>query len=297
MAAPAIERARAALLAARSQRVPPGTDDKVLTAWNGMAVRALAHGFRVFGDERYRAAAIKAGDFLRREMIAGERVLRAWHGGRARHHGCLEDYAALADGLLCVFEIDGDARWLASARDVLRQLVRRFGAEDGGFWFTADDHEALVARTKVAYEGSTPSGTALAVHALLRGGLLLGDEALYARGVAALRANHALLSGQPAAAPALVQALQFHLADPREVVVAGEPGDERTQALLRAAWRAWPSAQVVALVHAGNREALAALSPVFAGKQPQAGVPAAYVCRRGVCAAPVTDAARLEVRR
>jgi uncharacterized protein YyaL (SSP411 family) len=285
--------ARARLFAARAKRVHPGTDDKVLAAWNGMALRALAAGFRVLGDERYRAAARKAADFLVRELVRDGAVQRAWHGGNARHAGCLEDYAALADGLECVFEIDGDPRWLATVRTLLAALRDRFGADDGGFWFTAAGEQELVARTKVAYEGSTPSGMALAVSALLRGGLLLGDEALYARGVAALRANHALLAANPAGASALVLALQFHLADPREVVVAGEPDDPRTQALLRAAWRAFPGAQVVANVHAKNRDALAVLSPLFADKQPLAGVPAAYVCRRGVCKLPVTDAKSL----
>ncbi|MGC3970439.1 MAG: thioredoxin domain-containing protein [Pirellulales bacterium] len=291
-AAAAFASARARLFAARARRVPPATDDKVLAAWNGMALRALAAGYRGLADERYRAAARQTAAFVVRELVRDGRVARAWHGGTARHAGCLEDYGALADGLLAVFEIDGDARWLAAARGLLAAIVARFGAPDGGFWFTADDHESLVARTKVAYEGSTPSGTALAVQALLRGGLLLGDEALYARGVAALRANHALLATQPAAAPALVAALQFHLGDPREVVIAGEPDDPRTQALLRAAWRSL-AAQVVACVHDGNREALGKASPVFAGKVPVAGAPAAYVCRRGVCLAPITDPRQL----
>jgi uncharacterized protein len=97
----------------------------------------------------------------------------------------------------------------------------------------------------------------------------------------------------PLACPSLVLALQFHLADPREVVIAGEPGDPRTQALLAAVWRQFPPHRVVALVHDGNRKALAALSPVFRDKEPVRSVPAAYVCRRGVCEAPVTDAAKL----
>jgi uncharacterized protein YyaL (SSP411 family) len=94
-----------------------------------------------------------------------------------------------------------------------------------------------------------------------------------------------------------VVAVQFHLADPREIVIAGEPGDARTQALLAAAWRAFPDHHVTALVHEGNRKALKALSKVFDGKEPVNGAPAAYVCRRGVCDAPVTDPAKLLVRK
>ena len=287
-----MQRATDVLFAAREKRVRPGTDDKVLAAWNGMTLRALATGYRVLGDERYRAAARRAADFLLREMVVDGRVRRAWHGGVARHQGCLDDHAALADGLLALFEVDSEARWLAAAKTLLQAIDKHFGAADGGFWFTAADHEALVARTKVAYDGSTPSGTALAVQALLAGGLLLGDEALYGRGLLALRANHRLLAESPAAAPALVRSLQFHLASPREIVVVGAPDDARTGPLLRAAARAG-AAQVVALLHDGNRAELTALSPVFAGKELVGGAPAAYVCRRGVCLAPVTDPERL----
>jgi uncharacterized protein len=291
-----IDAAVGKLLAVRGRRVRPATDDKVLAAWNGMALRAFAHGYRQLGDERYRQAAVEAAGFLLDAMVKDGRLARAWLGGTAQHQGCIEDYGALADGLLAVFEIDPDPRWLAGARTLLQAAVRFFGADDGGFWFTASDHETLVARTKSAVCGATASGTALITLALLRGGLLLGDEALYERGVAALRANHGLLAAAPAAAPGLVAALQFHLAEPREIVIAGAPGDPRTQALLRAAWT-MPGAAVMGCVHDGNRTALEALSPVFVDKRPVDGAPAAYVCRRGACEAPITDPARLEAGR
>ena len=108
-----------------------------------------------------------------------------------------------------------------------------------------------------------------------------------------LRANHSALEKAPTAVPSLMLALQFHLGDPREVVIAGQPYDPRTKALLEAAWRAFPAPQVVALVHGGTREALERLSPIFADKTPIDGVPAAYVCRRGVCEKPITDPAAL----
>ena len=288
-----IQRVRAQLRTARQQRIAPSTDDKVLVAWNGMMLRALATGFRTLGDERYRAAARRCADFLLRELVVDGRLRRAWHGGTARHTGCLEDHGAFADGLLALFEIDGDPRWLAAARDLLRTTVAHFGAADGGFHATADDAEALVARSTSATDGATASGTALVTGALLRVGLLLGDEPLYERGVAALRAQHELLAKSPAAVPALLAALQFHTAEPREIVVAGAANDPRTQALLRAAWRQFPAPRVVAWVHDGNRDALVALSPAFADKRPIDGVPAAYVCRRGVCELPIVDPARL----
>ena len=292
-----LQQARAALFAARSQRVKPGTDDKILCAWNGLAITAFAAGYRVLGEPHYLAAAQRAASFALQELVVDGRCRRSWHSGQAPQPGFLEDQAMLAGGLLGLFEVDADPRWLAAAQQLLQRTVQHFRAEDGGYYFTADDHEPLLARTRSAGESSTPSGTAAAADAFLRAGLLLGDQALYDRGVAVLRANHALLAQSPAAAPSLVLALQFHLADPQEIVVAGEPGDPRTVALLQAAWRRFPGQQVVALVHDGNRKELGTLSPVFEGKVPVAGVPAAYVCRRGVCAAPVTDPKLLELGR
>ncbi|HEU4420357.1 MAG TPA: thioredoxin domain-containing protein, partial [Planctomycetota bacterium] len=292
-----LQQARSRLMAAREKRVHPGVDDKILCAWNGLALTALASGYRHLGDARYLEAARALAGFLLDEMVKDGRCRRSWHGGTARHQGYLEDHAMLADGLVSLFEVDPDPRWLEQSRKLLQSVREHFRAEDGGFYSTADDHEQLLARSKSAVESSTPSGMAAIVRACLRAGLLLGDDQLYEMGVGGLRANHLLLLNSPAACPALVVALQFHLADPREIVVAGEPGDARTRALLEAAWRAFPDHHVIALVHDGNRKALAALSKVFDGKEPRDGVPAAYVCRRGVCDAPVTDPAKLLVRK
>jgi uncharacterized protein YyaL (SSP411 family) len=293
----ALQAARTTLLAARAQRVHPGTDDKILCAWNGLAIAAFATGYRELGDARYLQAAERAAGFVLQEMVSEGRCLRSWHSGKAQHQGYLEDHAMLADGLLSLFLVDGDPRWLQASQQLLERIARHFRAEDGGLWFTADDHEVLLARTKSVVESSIPSGAAIACRAFLRAGLLLGDEKVYELGLGVLRSNHALLAESPNAAPALVQALQFHLADPREIVIAGEPGDLRTKALLAAAWRAFPGEHVVVVVHAGNRDALTKLSPVFAGKEPIDGVPAAYVCRRGVCEKPITNPEQLGGRR
>ena len=296
-ASAALAAAHGKLLAARQQRVHPGTDDKVLAAWNGMVLRALANGYRVFGEVRYREAARGAADFLVRELIVGGRLRRTWHGGTARHAGTLEDYAALADGLLALFEVDADPRWLTVARSLLESMHAHFAAPDGGYWFTADDAETLVARSRTVWDGATPSGAGLAARAWLTLGALLGDRAAYERGLAVLRCSHGALAEAPSSASALVAALQFHIAEPRDVVIVGEPADERTKALLAAAWAAFADRGVVTLLHAGNRQALQRLSAGFEGKTQREGVPTAYVCRFGVCDAPITDPALLGGKR
>lgn len=288
-----LEAAMKKLFEVREQRIRPATDDKVLSCWNGYALNALAEGYRVLGDPRYLEAAQRCAAFFLDQMVDEGRVMRSWQGGKARFQGYLEDHAALAGGLLSVFEADGDVRWLAGARDILRKTEKHFGAKGGGFYFTSDDHEQLLTRTKRVTEGATPSGNALAAMAFLRGGLLLGDEHLYELGVAAMRASHQVLDESPAAAPSMMLAVQFHVAAPKEIVIAGEPDDPRTRQLLHAAWRRFPQPGVVALLHEGNREALTKMSSVYRGKEPVDGVPAAYVCERGTCQAPVTDAAEL----
>jgi len=281
--------ARAALLAERQRRVPPGTDDKVLVSWNGLAIEALCDGYRALGTQRYLEAAQRAGRFLLARCVQEGRVRRSWQGGAAPLPGYLEDHGALANAMLSLFECDADPSWLRAATDVLEVTRARFGAPDGSFFFTADDHEQLIARTKRATEGATPSGVATTTRAFLRLGLLLGDEARYEVALGALRANHGLLSTAAAAAPSLMAAAQVHLAEPREVVIAGPPEDPRTRALLAVAWRAAPRPGVVGLVHAGNRAALEELSSVFAGKLASGEAPQAYVCVRGRCEAPVSD--------
>ena len=207
--------------------------------------------------------------------------------------GYLEDYAFLADGLLTLFETSADPRWLLAGKQLLLATIEHFRDDDGSFFFTADDHEQLIARTKTVIESSTPSGMALTARALLRCGLLLADEELYETGLQTIRANHALLDKSPIACPSLVSALQFHLAEPREVVIVGAPDDPRTRALLQRLRALASPFYVSGLLHDGNRAVLEDLSPVFAGKVPVDGRPAAYVCRRGVCEAPVTDPEQL----
>ena len=283
----------AALLAVRGERVKPATDDKILVAWNGLAIEALCDGFRILGDGRYLRAAQRAAGFLCSRCVEGGRVRRGWQGGEPRLQGYLDDHAALANALLSLFECDGDPLWLERAAEVLAETTEHFAAEDGSFYYTADDHEQLLARTKSASEGAMPSGVAMAARALLRAGLLLGDSVKYERGVAVLRAHHVDLSARPTSVASLVCVAQLHLAEPREVVVVGPVGDPRTEALLRTARQQAVGRGVVAHLHDGNRAALVARSSVFEGKADAAAPPRAYVCRQGACEAPVYTASEL----
>ena len=293
----AFARVRARLLELRNQRVRPATDGKVLTAWNGLAIGALARAHQATGEARYLEAAQQAARFVLRELVVDGRCLRSWLDGRARHAGYLEDHAFLADGLISLFEGDFDPQWLVAASRLLEVVRERFvDPADGSFFATADDHEKVLVRMKSPAESSLPSAVGIAVRAHLRLGLLLGDEAVYGAGLRALQANRGWIERMPTSVPSLVQALSFHLSAPREVVVAGEPDDPVVQEMLAAVRREFPSPGVVVLVHEGNRAELERVLPLVRGKQTVAGRPAAYVCRRGACEAPVTSAGELRFR-
>jgi len=295
----ALARAKKKMLAARGKRVPPGTDDKVLAAWNGMAIGALAMGYKVLGDERYLGAAQRAAGFLLTDMTGENgRLYRTWRRqgdqGRAHLDAYLDDYAFCGDALVQLFECDFDPRWLEAAGKMVAVMAGHFlDKGDGNFFFTADDHEKLVARNKSALDGSTPSGTALAVLVFLRFGLLTGDTDIIEIAERSLRANHAYISRFGVGCPSLLIAADLLLSDPKEVVLVGEPDDPRIQGFLKKLRSTFPEHQVVALLHKGNRDRLLKLSKVFAGKEPVDGKAAAYVCTLGVCKAPVTDPEQL----
>ena len=161
---------RAALLEARAQRVRPGRDDKVLVSWNGLMIDALARAGAALDEPRYRTAAATAADFLL-EHLRDERgrLLHCWRAGQARHNAFLDDHASLCNALVTLYETQADPRWLDEARGLADAMLARFAdAEGGGFFYTASDHEPLVARKKDILDTPVPSSTGLAATALLR---------------------------------------------------------------------------------------------------------------------------------
>ncbi len=162
-AAAAIATIRTKLLAAREGRVKPARDDKILAAWNGMMIAAFAEGYRALGDPRYLAAAERAIEFVMTRLWDGRALKRSFKDGVARFNAYLEDYALMAGAMLDTYEASLDAKYLAMARRMGDTILEHFlDSEKGGFFFTSDDHEALITRSKAAFDGSTPSGNSAA---------------------------------------------------------------------------------------------------------------------------------------
>ncbi|MCC6784635.1 MAG: thioredoxin domain-containing protein [Planctomycetes bacterium] len=285
-----LERGRATLLAARRQRVAPATDDKVLTAWNGMAIAALATGHAVLGEERWLTAARRAADFVLGELRDERgRLRRSWRAGRASLPGYLEDHAFVAEALLRLFAADADPRWLLASKALIERIDAHFADEtSGSYFFVADDHETLLTRTQSVQESSTPSGIAMTVLAQLELALALGDDAPRRRALRTLRAHHGLLEEFPVGCASLALAADLALGDPREVVIVAGEDDAGAAALLAVARAAVPRHHLIVHVRPDNAVALAAATAIVAGKTSLQGKATAWVCRLGVCEAPIT---------
>ncbi len=280
------------LYAARAQRVAPGLDDKIITAWNGMLLASLAQAARALGRADYRAAAVRAGEFLLAALAAPDGGLyRTWKGGQARIPAYLEDYAAVVDALLELYQTTFEPRWFVEARRLADYALDHFAAPDGGFYDTADHHEALIVRPRNPQDNAAPSGGALLTRQLVRLAAYTGDARYATAARAALAGLTAALRQFPSAFTEWLNALDMFTAGLDEVAVVGDPADARTQALLDAAHGPYRPNVITALAPAaaGDTHPVALLH----GRAPQAGAPAAYVCRNFACQLPVTTPAAL----
>jgi uncharacterized protein YyaL (SSP411 family) len=282
-----LDAARAALLAARAERVPPGLDDKRLCSWNALAIAALAEAGAVLGRSDYLEAAEACAEFVVGTMRdADGRLLRTYKDGRAHLNAYLEDHAFMVEALLVLYEAGFDPRWFAAARELAETMIERFGDEGrGGFFSTSADHETLIARRKEVGDHPIPSGQSSAALGLLRLAALSGERAFadHALGVLALFGEIAVT--HPDSFAHLLRALDFHLSRTREVAQVG--GDHAgREGLVRSTFR--PNV-VVAGGPAGAVE-----PPLLDARTEIGGEPAAYVCEDFTCNLPVTDPAALE---
>jgi uncharacterized protein YyaL (SSP411 family) len=287
-----LKEARLKLFNIRARRVPPGLDDKVLTAWNGLMLAAFAEAGRVLDRPDYTATAVANAEFLYATMRRDDgRLLRSWQAaaGDARYNAYLEDYAFLADGLLALYETTFDPRWFAWARELADLMLAHFSDPAGGFFDTSDDHEALLHRPKDVQDNATPSGNGMAAHVLLRLGLFTGEGRYWDTAERMVAGLYEPMARYPGAFAHWLGAAAFILSQPLEVAVAGDPAAADTRALLDVAQRAYRPNLVIA---AGEGKAVEVV-PLLAGRERLDGRAAAYVCRRFVCRRPVAEPAAL----
>jgi uncharacterized protein YyaL (SSP411 family) len=279
---------RARLLEARSQRVWPGLDDKVLVSWNALMIEAFALAASVFDEERYRTAAEKAGRFLLDTLRDQRgRLLHSWRSGQARFNAYLDDYACLANAFVTLYETTFDERWIDEAVALADTIVAQFAdPQGGGFFYTAADHEKLIARHKDIQDSSVPSGNGMAATALVRLGKRCGRADYLEQAAATIQAFALLLQQHPTASGQMLIALDLHVGPTHELVLlTPTPGEQRalTSALAK---RFVPRKVLAARAAESSAHHSVQLADLFAGKDAIAGQPTLFVCQNFACQAP-----------
>ena len=279
---------RALLLAEREKRVHPGLDDKVLVAWNGLMIDALAQAAGVLEEPRYLETARRAAEFLLTDLRREDGgLLHTWRGGEARLDAYLDDYACLANALVSLYEATFDERFVSEAASLADALLERFvDPMRGGFYYTASDHEALITRQKDMQDNAVPSGNAMAALALVRLGKLTGKHAYLEAAEGTMRATAPLIEQAPRAASQMLLALDMVLGPTPEIVILGDPAEKDTAEVLRALANHYIADRVVACRSPGAGTG-GPLDPLFEGKALTGDPPAVFVCENFACQAPV----------
>ena len=279
--AEAVATARARLLEARQSRVRPGLDDKVVTSWNGLAIRALAEAGAILDDRRYLDLAEGTARFLlQNNRTASGRLLRSWGKGKPGRPGFSEDYATLAVGLFALYQATGNPVWYSEAIVLVEQMVELFAAPDGGFFTTGSDAEALITRPKDQYDSPHPSANSMAAEATLIASLYTGDGGLREHAEGAIRAGGRLIEGAPTGVGHLLAVLTSLLLPPREVAIVGPDADR----FARVVWERFRPDVALAVDTSGA----GAVVPLLAGRGGTSST-RAFVCRDFVCDLPVSD--------
>jgi uncharacterized protein len=287
--------AKGTLFEIREGRVRPATDDKVLCAWNALAIGALAEAGRVFGEAAFVNAAVRCADFILTHLRDDRgRLLRSWRNGSAGQPGFADDHAVMAAACLTLYETTFEVRWIEQALSLADELLRLFRDDErGGFFQTGSDAEVLVLRPKELYDNATPSGNSVAAEVMLRLALLTGDARYENAGLSALRLVRDAMAGAPTGFGQALCALDLHLGPAHEVAIIGDPTADSTRALAvevtNAAYR--PNV-VLAVAGPGDERATLAV-PLLRDREAKGGVSIAYVCERFTCKLPVTDPASL----
>jgi uncharacterized protein YyaL (SSP411 family) len=285
-----IERSRAKLYEAREQRVHPGRDEKVLTGWNGLMLRAFAEAGAALDRSDYREAAARNADFVLSKLRADGRLLRTYKDGRARLNGYLEDYAFYADGLVSLYEATFDPRWLREARRLAGTMLERFWDPNlPGFYDTSSDHEELFNRPRSLYDNAIPAGNSVACEVLLRLSALYAEFRYQEAASQVLNSMAPVIAEHPTSFGRLLCAADLLVSSPLEVAIIGDPAEDRARALLREVYSRYLPNRVLAAAPPDDTGEIALLA-----ERPQVGgQPTAYVCHNYVCQQPVTSPADL----
>lgn len=285
-----LERAKEKLFLEREKRIKPMRDEKILTAWNGLMLSAFAQAAAILNSEDYLKIAEKNADFILENLQKDGLLLRTYKDGQAKLNAYLEDYANFTDGLIELFEVSGETKYLKEAKRLADLMLTEFWDEDGGgFYFTGNSHEQLLVRSKDFFDNATPSGNSVAADVLLKLSRILADEKYERFAVTVLRLVAPQIRRYPQGFGRVLSASEFYLNPTKEIVIiGGEKGNE----LEREVWREFLPNKVV-ILGGGEANVEADFIPLLEGRKMIDGKPTAYVCENYTCRQPVTTAADL----
>jgi len=285
--------ARLKLRLLRAQRPRPHLDDKTLTAWNGLMISAFARAAQVLDEPRYLAAAQKAAAFIESQLLDKRtgRLMRRYRGGETAIDGFAEDYAFFIQGLIDLYEASFDVRWLMRAVELQKKQDELFWDKAGGGYFsTSGNDPRIMLRTKEDYDGAEPSPNSVAALNLLRLSQMTDNKVLLDRAETILSVMGGHLRKAPSAMPQMLVAFEFHLARPRQVIVAGSPDHPDTRAMIRAVRRRFIPNMVLLLADgAEGQTELARQFQFIRDCVPLQGKATAYVCEGNTCKLPTSD--------
>lgn len=284
---------RAKLFEVRSRRIPPERDEKIITAWNGLAIGALARGGRAFDEPRYVNGALAAAEFIYTHMRRGRRLRRSYRNGKARFNAFLPDYSYLGLGLVDLYEATFDERWLEWANELAAVIIEYFrDPRTGSLYYTSHDHERLITRVRERRDGTVPSGVAMSILLFLRLARLTGDETLTERAEEVMRSLRVDVEKKPLSFPALLSAIEFHESRSMKIAVVGGATDGDSMLLRQLVnGRYLPNAVIAGRANGASSESVSI--PFLDGKSMVDGKTTVYICENLACDAPVTDPVEL----
>ena len=290
-----LEAAKERLFTARENRIKPHRDEKVITAWNGLILTALAQGAQTLGDRQYYEAAAQGARFLLTEMRQDGRLMRIWAEGQVSIPAFLDDCAGLANACLDLFETDYDPAWLETAKGLVDHMEDLFlDPEDGAYFYVARDQEATLVRGKSAYDQSVPAGNSLAARVTWRLWRLTGEERYRDRYQAILRRFQHQAAQNPWGFSHYLTVAGLSLLPPLDVVLVGDPTHARMEGLLTEVYHRFLPERQLLLKNPGDPTRLEELAPASRDYQPKGSEPVAYVCHHFTCQPPTSDPQELK---
>jgi uncharacterized protein len=293
---------RAKLFAVREKRVRPGRDDKVIVAWNGLMIDAMARAGGALNEPEYVITADEVASFICSRLRRDDgRLLHTYRHGHAKLDAYLDDYASLANGLISLYEGNFKERWIDEAVQLMDIVLTNFAdPTGGGFFYTADDHEQLIARNKELTDSSTPSGNALATTAFLRLGRLLGRTDYLDAAEQTMTAALPIMERVPMAAGQMLLGLDRFVGPSYELVLVGDMARDDVKSAIAIVHRQFLPRAVFAARDSASTDPTGAqsghLNEIFAGKESVEGQPVLYVCQNFACQSPTIGLAAIEAK-